>query len=85
MGMPFEAIQASIADEAASSYLVGNQTHWQQVSQAQEGKASFTWFIGGTPPNWQGTPLVIVVVLEENNERLAQRIGQELLIDAMNP
>ena len=85
MGMPFEAIQASVADAAASSYLVGNQTHWQQVSQEQEGEASFTWFIGGTPPNWQGTPLVIVIVLEENNERLAQRIGQELLIDAMNP
>src|SRR5258706_5723802 len=85
MGTPFEALQASVADEAATSYIAQNQTYWQQVGLAQEGQSSFTWFIGGTPPNWQGTPLVIVVVLEENNERLAQRIGQELLVDAMNP
>jgi len=26
-----------------------------------------------------------VVLLEENNVRLAQQIGQELIIDAMNP
>jgi len=28
---------------------------------------------------------VIVVLLEEDDLRLAQRIGQELLVDAMNP
>ena len=85
LGKPFEAVQASAADEAASSYLVDNQTFWQYISQAQEDESSFTWYIGGTAPNWQATPLVIVVVLEEKNERLAKRIGQELLIDAMNP
>lgn len=85
LGMPIEALQASAGDEAASSYLVENQTYWQHIGQAQEDESSFTWFIGGTPPNWQATPLVIVVVLEEDNLRLAQRIGQELLVDAMNP
>ena len=85
LGNPIEAIQASAADEAASSYLIENQTYWQFISQAQENNSSFTWYIGGTPPNWQATPLVIVVVLEENNQRLAQRIGQEVLVDAMNP
>ena len=84
MGMPFEALQSKTADEATTPYLVENQTYWQQVSLAQEGQSSFTWFIGGTPPNWKGTPLVFVVVLEESNEQLAQRIGQELLTDAMN-
>jgi hypothetical protein len=85
LGKPFEALQAPAADEAALSYLVDNQTYWQFISQAQENGSDFTWYIGGTAPNWQATPLVIVVVLEENNERLAKRIGQELLIDAMNP
>jgi hypothetical protein len=27
----------------------------------------------------------VVVLLEEDNVRLAQRIGTELLVDAMNP
>jgi hypothetical protein len=85
LGKPFEALQAPAADEAALSYLVDNQTYWQFIGQAQENGSDFTWYIGGTAPNWQATPLVIVVVLEEKNERLAKRIGQELLIDAMNP
>lgn len=85
LGTPIEALQASAADEAVSSYLVENQTYWQHLGEAQEDESSFTWFIGGTSPSWQATPLVIVVVLEEDNIRLAQRIGQELLIDAMNP
>jgi hypothetical protein len=41
--------------------------------------------MGGTPPNWQATPLVVVVLLEEDDVRLAEWIGRELLIDAMNP
>jgi len=85
LGMPIEALQAPAADEAASSYLVENQTYWQHIGHAQEDRSSFTWFIGGTSPNWQATPLVIVVLLEEDDLRLAQRIGQELLVDAMNP
>ena len=85
LGMSIEALPASAADEAVSSYLVKNQTYWQHLGQAQEAESSFTWFIGGTSPNWQATPLVIVVLLEEDNIRLAQRIGQELLVDAMNP
>jgi hypothetical protein len=85
LGMPIEALQAPAADEAVSFYLVENQTYWQHLGQAQENESSFTWFIGGTPPSWQATPLVIVVLLEEDNIRLAQRIGQELLVDAMNP
>ena len=85
LGTPFEAVQASAADEAASSYFVENQTYWQHVGQSQEDKSSFTWYIAGTPPNWQATPLVVVVVLEEDNTRLAQRVGQELLVDAMHP
>src|SRR5678816_1412214 len=67
LGKPFEALQASAADETASSYLVDNQTYWQYISQAQEDESKYTWYIGGTAPNWQATPLVIVVVLEENN------------------
>jgi hypothetical protein len=84
LGTPIEAIQASVADLAAES-LIGNESYWSYVSLATEKDTSVTWFIAGTPPNWQAVPLVVVVLLEENNLRLAQRIGQELIVDAMNP
>ena len=41
--------------------------------------------MAGTLPNWQATPLVVVVLLENDDASLAERIGQELLVDAMNP
>jgi cell division protein FtsW (lipid II flippase) len=85
LGSPIEAIQASAANEAVLSYLVEDQMYWKYIGQAQEDESSFTWFIGGTPPNRLAAPLAVIVVLEENNTRLADRIGQELLIDAMNP
>jgi hypothetical protein len=85
LGKPLEALRASAADEAASAYLVDNQAYWQSVAVAKEDQSSVTWFIGGTPPNWQATPLAIVVVLEEGNDSLAKRIGMELLMDAMHP
>jgi len=85
LGSPLEAIQASAADEAAESLLEAEGRYWQFIGQVQENESAFTWFIGGTPPNWQAAPLALVVLLEENNTRLAERIGKELLIDAMNP
>jgi len=85
LGKPIEAVQASAADEAASFYVVENQSYWQAISQIQEETSAYTWFIAGSPPNWQATPLVIVVILEENNVRLAERLGHELLVDAMHP
>lgn len=85
LGSSKEAIQASAADEAIVAYLVEDQMYWRHIGQAQEEDLSFTWFIGGTPPNRQAAPLAIVIVLEEANTQLADRIGKELLIDAMNP
>jgi hypothetical protein len=85
LGKPFEAIQESAGHEAILSYLVDGQAYWQHIALTREKGSSFTWFIGGTAPDWQAAPLAIVVVLEEENEQLARRIGSEILIDAMNP
>ena len=85
LGSPIEAIQAPTADEAALAYLIENQMYWHHIGQAQENESSFTWFVGGTPPNRLAAPLALVIILEESNPRLAERIGNELLIDAMNP
>jgi cell division protein FtsW (lipid II flippase) len=85
LGAPIEAIPASVADETALSYLTNDQMYWKHIGQAEDNESSVTWFIGGTPPNRQAAPLALVIVLEETNPSLADRIGRELLIDAMNP
>jgi len=85
LGTPFEAIQAAEADEAALSFIMDGKNYWSHIGRATSDESPVTWFIAGTPPNWQATPLVVVVALEEDNERIAQWMGQELLVDAMNP
>jgi hypothetical protein len=85
LSAPLEAIQPSAADEAARSYVVSGNPYWEHIGQAAQGKVVVTWFLGGTLPDWQGAPLTLVVLLEENNTYLAESIGRELLRLALNP
>jgi hypothetical protein len=85
LGTPFEAISAAIADTTAASLIADGQSTWSHIGEAESEESPVTWFIGGTPPNWGATPLVVVVLLEEDNVALAEEIGSELLAAAMNP
>jgi cell division protein FtsI/penicillin-binding protein 2 len=85
VGNSFEAMQPSQANEVAESLIANGKNYWAHVGSAKGDESPITWFIAGTPLNWQAAPLVVVVALEEENERLANLIGQELLTDAMNP
>jgi cell division protein FtsW (lipid II flippase) len=82
---PFEALPASAADDEATSMIGVRDNYWTYLGRAESEESPVTWFVAGTPPNWQATPLVIVVLLEDNNPRFAQQSGEDLLLDAMNP
>jgi hypothetical protein len=84
-GKPIEASQPSVTAEAVLSYVEEGYNYWSHIGLAQDDVSSVTWFIGGTLPTWQASPLAVVVLLEEDNPREAKRIGGELLVDAMNP
>ena len=85
LGTEFKAIPASAAEETAQSLMTDGQGYWAYVGKAERDESPVTWFVGGTPPNWQASPLVVAVLLEEDNPRLAEDIGRELLSAAMNP
>lgn len=85
LGKPVEALQPAQAEGAAASFIEDGKNYWSHVGRATGKEGPVTWFIAGTPSNWQATPLAVVVLLEEDNERIAQWIGQELLTKAMNP
>ena len=84
-GEPIEVEQLSARPEAVLSYVKQGNNFWSHIGQAQDDDTSVTWFIGGTLPNWQASPLAVTVLLEEDNAKDAERIGTELLVDAMNP
>ncbi len=84
LSQPMQAIQPSAADESAQSLIVSGQPYWEFIGQSHD-KSTVTWLLAGTLPNWQGTPLVAVIALEENNITLAQQIGRKLLAEALRP
>jgi cell division protein FtsW (lipid II flippase) len=70
---------------AMDQLAVPGRPYWQWTSTGRADEKPVTWFVAGTLPNWQGTPLTIVVVVEENQSSAARLIGQGLLQEATQP
>jgi hypothetical protein len=79
---PVEALPGPFARDAALA-LAGENTYWSFTSSDDEER--LTWHLSGTLPDWSGTPLALVILLEDDNEILAKTIGQELLQTALQP
>lgn len=78
---PPEAAQASIQALAVDGQLV-----WQTTEVTPNGSERFaTWYVAGSLPEWSGMPLAIVVLLEEDNPILAEKIGRTVLAKALLP
>jgi cell division protein FtsW (lipid II flippase) len=82
---PLQALPAQGARQAAGTLMVSGQPFWEWISPASQSDHSYTWYLGGTLPDWQGTPLAVVVLLENDNSLLAQSIGEALLKLAIKP
>jgi cell division protein FtsW (lipid II flippase) len=82
-GYPHLSFSAPIAESIAQSLSEKDYPIWQTLSWAQDQDRRVTWGLAGTLPSWDGTPLVVVVLLEEDNPRVADKISQELLLQAM--
>lgn len=66
-------------------FINGDVPAWETIGKAAEQGAKFTWYIGGTLPDWQGQPLAVAVLLEEDDAVLAQFIGQSIFEAALTP
>ena len=77
-----EALPGPFARESAQT-LAGRNPYWSYTNTDDE--TDLTWYLAGTIPDWTGTPLALVVVLEEEKQAQASRIGMELLQTALLP
>lgn len=85
LGQPVTVFPAASVDQTTQALMVSGQPFWQWTGKAEKGSAVFTWYLGGTMPDWHGTPLAIVVLLEKDDPAQAGQIGQALLRDATQP
>ena len=78
--LPLEGIK-----RVSASLQETGKPYWDYVGTSSQNNQRFTWFLGGTLPNWSGTPLAVVVILEKTSPSLAKSIGQTLLQKTIQP
>jgi cell division protein FtsW (lipid II flippase) len=78
LDQPRELLPPEVADAAALSFVQEGKAYWSSTGQGIINKTTVTWLIAGTPPEWQGAPLAMVVALEEDNPELVERISELL-------
>lgn len=72
---------SSAALLTAKALTASDLSIWETLAQIEDPKAdaAFTWFAGGTLPDWEGAPVVVVVLLEKADVDLAREIGEGML------
>jgi hypothetical protein len=80
-----EVLTQSVARRIRNELASTNQALWYQMGHATiHEDQPLTWLIGGTTSEWSGTPLAIVIALEEASPDLPQRLGG-ILLDYSSP
>jgi cell division protein FtsW (lipid II flippase) len=82
---PLTVMEEAEALAAAEALRVPEKLFWRHGARSSEKNKSFSWFVAGTLPNWQGAPLTLVVLLETDNASTAMSIGEALLKEALEP
>ena len=77
LGEPTEFFTPAEAEKMLTIFSSEERPYWQFLDANAE--ENITWLLAGTSPNWQGTPLALVVLLEEENAILAEEIAESLL------
>jgi cell division protein FtsW (lipid II flippase) len=84
-GEPVKCLPANGAERVTEALQGENKPFWEYKSNGGDKIQPVTWYLAGTLSNWSGTPLAIVVVLEENAPSLTATIGRGILEKAIQP
>lgn len=85
-GQSREVFPAQVADQVANRLAAQRLPVWQTLSVVPNGSQGFvTWYVAGTLPSWNGAPLTLAILLEEDNPNLAEVIGMAMLQAALKP
>jgi cell division protein FtsW (lipid II flippase) len=68
--------------QAVTLLTQGDFPGWEISSFATHQEAEVSWYIAGTPPDWNGTPITLVIALEDGSPLDAKRIGREIFLAA---
>jgi cell division protein FtsW (lipid II flippase) len=61
-----------------------DQTGWTISSTVPTQSGHLDWFIQGTPTDWKGVPIVVVVALENSDALIARDVGKSIFSNVTN-
>jgi cell division protein FtsW (lipid II flippase) len=77
------AVTGTAAAQTSTQLTSSDKPYWETIARAPSGEQTITWYLAGTLPNWSGTPLTLVVLLEEDAPAEAIEIGENILQEAL--
>jgi len=80
-----EALPSQAVQDISARLALTDLPLWMSVARAASPEQTVTWGLGGTVARWQGSPLALAVVIEEDNPAAAARIVREMLQATLNP
>jgi hypothetical protein len=57
---------------------------WELTTESQDANGSYAWYVAGTPVNWPGTPVVLVIVREDMQAENLQALGRQVFQSITN-
>lgn len=51
---------------------------WEITAKSEDQNGSYTWYLAGTPVPWSGQPIIVVLIIENDNPQLIREIGREI-------
>jgi len=57
---------------------------WDIVSNVKQDELNISWFVSGTLPEWQSTPIIFALVLEDSQPQIARINGRKLMGELTN-
>lgn len=84
-GVSETALNSDGAIQAANFLARGDSPVWEAYGLGKSDTATVSWYMAGTLPDWQGTPLTLVAVIEEDNPEAVGKIGFEVMQAALQP
>jgi cell division protein FtsW (lipid II flippase) len=84
-GNPSECLPPAGVERTVETLQQSTSPFWEYTASGEPDPQLVTWFLAGTGSNWQGSPLAVVVILEEGNPLKARAIGRMVLEKAIQP
>lgn len=76
--VPQQSISNEIIQRVSALISRKDFPAWEITSQSKSETSQIAWFVSGTNQNWKGTPIILVLTLENQTAERTHQLGREI-------